>query len=124
MCTVREAKWTALTGYILAAVGIVLYTQLDRVAEWNIGVNGLNSGVAFSLATTFGGLVTAIVGSVIWARQADTRQPLKVAALTGIASFFLVAIVDVNVHGPSAILMLLVPFSVLNVLSLLLVTRW
>jgi len=68
--------------------------------------------------------VTAIVGSAIWARRTATRQPLKVAAVTGVASFFLISLTDVNVHGPSAILMFLLPFSLLNVLSLLVVTRW
>ena len=124
MWTIRGAKWIALTGYFLAAAGIVLYTQLDRISAWNIGHNVLNFAVAVSMAATFGGFLTAIVGSATWARRTPTQQPLKIAIFTGVAGLFLTLLTDVNVHGPSAILMFLLPFSVVNVLSLLIVTRW
>ena len=124
MWTIRGAKWIALTGYFLAAAGIVLCTQLDRISEWNIGHNVLNSAVAISMPATFGGFLTAIIGSATWARRTPTQQPLKIAILTGVASLFLILLTDVNVHSSSAILMFLLPFSVVNVLSLLVVTRW
>jgi fucose 4-O-acetylase-like acetyltransferase len=124
MWTVRGAKWIALTGYFLAAAGIVLYTQLGRIAEWNIGHNVLDSAAAISTAATFGGFLAAIIGSATWARRTATQQPLKIAISIGVASLFLILLTDVNVHGPSAILMFLLPFSVVNVLSLLVVTRW
>ena len=119
-----KAKRMAIVGYALASAGIVLYTQLDRVTDWRIGVNVLNAAALCSMAATFGGFLTAIVGSVIWARRSSKHQPLKVAFLVGVGSFFLLLLVDVNIHGPSAILMFLVPFSFVNFLSTLVVTRW
>jgi hypothetical protein len=124
MLTLSRAKLTALTGYALAAAGIVLYTQLDRVVELRLGDTVLNLAIVSSLAATFGGFVTAIVGSAIWARSTPTRQPLKIAALIGVGGFLLCLAVNVNVHGSSAVLMFLVPFSVVNVLSLLVVSHW
>ena len=119
-----KAKRMAIVGYALASAGIVLYTQLGRIADWRIGVNVMNAAALCSMVATFGGSLTAIVGSAIWARRSPTHRPLKVAFLVGVGSFFLCLAVDVNIHGPSAILIFLVPFSVVNVLSVLVVTRW
>lgn len=105
MLTQSTAKQIAIIGYALAAAGIVLYS---------FGVIVLTS-----VAATFGGFLTAIVGSAIWARRSPTRQPLKVAVLIGVLSFLLCLAVGVNIHGSSALLMFLVPFSVVNVLSVL-----
>ena len=76
------------------------------------------------MAATLGGFVTATVGSAIWARRSRTRQPLKIATYVGVVSVFLSLIVGVNVHGPSAMLMFLVMFSVINVLTLLVASGW
>ena len=118
------AKRMTIIGYALAAAGIVLYTQLDRIGNWRMGVNVLNAAALCSMAATFGGFLTAIVGSAIWARRSSKHEPLKIAFLVGVGSLFLLLLVGVNIHGPSAILMFLVPFSVVNFLSVLVVTRW
>jgi hypothetical protein len=124
MLALSRAKWIALTGYALAAAGIILFRQLDRIEALRLGHNVLNAAVVGSMAATFGGFVTATVGSAIWARRTLTRQPLKIAAWVGAGSLFLSLILGANVHGPSAILMFLVLFSVINVLTLLVVTHW
>lgn len=124
MLTETKAKQMAIIGYALAGAGIVLYTQLDRIVELRSGGNVLDTAAIGSIAATFGGFLTAIIGSVVWARRNPTHWPLKIAFLVGVASFLLCLAVDVNVHGPSSILMFLVPFSVANVLSVLIVTRW
>jgi hypothetical protein len=67
MVAFNRAKWTALTGYAFAAAGIVLYTQLDRIVDLKIGKNVLDAAAVSSMAATFGGFVTATVGSAIWA---------------------------------------------------------
>jgi hypothetical protein len=124
MLAFGRAKWTALTGYALAAAGIILYTQLGRVADLRLGDNVLNAAVVVSMAAMFGGFVTATVGSAIWARRTPTRQPLKIATYVGVGSVFLSLIVGVNVHGPSAMLMFLAMFSVINILTLLVASGW
>ena len=105
MLAFSKAKWTALTGYAFAAAGIIVYTQLDRIADLRMGGNILNAAIVGSMAATFGGFVTATVGSAIWARRHLTHQPLKIAASVGAGSLLFSLIVGVNVHGPSAILM-------------------
>jgi len=124
MLAFSKAKWTALTGYALAAAGILLYTQLDRIVDLRMGFHVLNVAALGSMAATLGGFVTATVGSAIWARRNLTRQPLKIAASVRAGSLLLSLIVGVNVHGPSAILMFLVLFSVVNVLTLLVASGW
>ena len=115
MLTQSRAKRVAMIGYALAASGILLYTQLDRIVDWRIGIDVLNAAALCSIAATFGGFLTAIVGSAIWARKSPTRQPLKIAVLIVVGSFLLCLLTGVNVHGPSAMLMFLVPFSFVNV---------
>ena len=119
-----RAKRIAVIGYAFAAAGIVLYTQLDWIADLRMGRNVLGVAVLSSMAATFGGFLVAIVCSAVWARRGSTRQPLMVAILVGIGSFLLCLVVGVNVHGPSAMLMFVVPLSFVNVLSLLVVTHW
>jgi uncharacterized membrane protein YesL len=123
MLTQSRAKRIAIIGYALAAVGIVLYTQLDRIVDMRME-DVLGVAVVSSMAATFGGFLIAIVGSVTWARRSATRQPLKIAVLIGVASLWLCLAVDVNVHGPSALLMFLVPLSVVNVLSVPVAGGW
>jgi hypothetical protein len=90
----------------------------------NLSVEVLDSAVAVSLAATFGGFIMATVGSVIWARRIATRQPLKIAVLIGVGSLFINLLTSGNIHGPTAILMFLIPFSVVNTVSVLVATRW
>ena len=123
MLSESKAKQIAIIGYALAGAGIVLYTQLDRLVELRSG-RSLETAALGSIAATFGGFLTAIVGSVVWARRSQTHRPLKTAFLVGVGSFLLLMAVDGNVHSSSAILMFLVPFSLVNVLSVLIVTRW
>jgi hypothetical protein len=78
MLVFSRAKWTALTGYAFAATGTILYTQLDRVADLRMGHNVLNAAVVGSIAATFGGFVTATVGSADRSSEARTIRSLLV----------------------------------------------
>jgi hypothetical protein len=71
------------------------------------------------MAATFGGLVTANVGSAIWGATNFDSPATQIAASIGAGSSVLSLIVGVNIHGPRVILMFLVLFSVINVLTLL-----
>ena len=123
MLAFSKLKWIALSGYALALLGIILFTQLDRIVNLRLGGYSLNAAATGIMAATFGGFVIATVGSAIWARRTLTRQPLKVAASVGAASLLLSLIVGVNPHGLSVVLMFLVLFSVVNVLTLLVAGR-
>jgi hypothetical protein len=122
MSELSGAKWSALTGYAVAGAGIVLNMQLGNIENLTVGVFG--AAVVASLTATLGGFLTATVGSVIWARRTATRQPLKTAVLIGMGSLFLNLLISGNIDGPTAILMFLIPFSVVNVVSVLIATRW
>ncbi|MGD0507744.1 MAG: hypothetical protein ABSA27_08105 [Terriglobales bacterium] len=124
MVSFSTARRTALTGYAFAAAGILLYTELDRIVDLRMGDNVLNAAAVGSMAATLGGCVTAIVGSAIWAQRSPTRQPLKIATYAGVGSVFVSLIVGVNVHGPSAMLMFLMMFSVINVLTQFVASGW
>ena len=126
MLRFTKSNWIALTGIAVAAVGIVLYTQLDRIADLRVSPAVLNSAALGSVAATVGGLLTVIVGSVIWARRASDAQVMSAAVLIGAAIVFLVTLVNVNIHGPSAILMFVEVFGVVDAVWLFLILgrRW
>jgi hypothetical protein len=113
MLPFTRANWIALTGFTLAAAGLTLYTQLGRV-----GLDVLNVAALGSAAAIFGGFLTALVGSVIWARRTSIRWPIRVGAAIGIGSFLLSILLRSNIHGPSGILLFVVLFSVLDVVLL------
>lgn len=124
MLAFTRAKWIAVTGYAVAAAGSIVFTQLGNIADLRVSDNTLNIAAVSSMAATFGGFVAATVGSAIWARRTPTRQPFRIAVLIGAASLLLALFLGVNVHGPSAILMFLILFSLINILSLLLFNHW
>ena len=119
-----KAQRTAFIGYAVAAAGVLLFTQLGRIAQLGDSLNVLTAVAISSFVATSLGFIIAIVASAIWAKRASARQPLKIAASIGFASFLFAGAVGVNVHGSCAILMFVVLFSVLNVFTLLVVTYW
>jgi hypothetical protein len=119
MLPFTRANWIALTGFALAAAGITLYTQLERVCS-----EVLNVAALASWAATLGGLLTALVGSVIWARRTSIRQPIGIGASIGIGSILLSLFLKTNIHGPSGILLFVLLFSVVDVVLLIVVTYW
>jgi hypothetical protein len=36
MLAFSRSKWRAMTGYAVAAAGMILFTQLDRVESWRM----------------------------------------------------------------------------------------
>ena len=119
-----RTKLAALAGYALAATGAVLYTQLGWVVDRRVTWTVLETVALGSIAATFGGFLTVIVASAVWARRDAGRKPLKIAVCVGVLSLLLVLLFPVNVHAPTAILMLVLALSAINVLSLLILTRW
>jgi hypothetical protein len=75
----------------------------------------LNAYASLSIAMTLGGLVTALVGAITWAGHAPRRHVLLAAASTSLAGVLLVVFVDVNMHGPTAILMFVIMAAVVGV---------
>lgn len=99
---------------------MILFTQLDRFAGVSRSFDLLDIAAVGGMAATLLGLLTAVVGSVIWARRASTSQVVTAAVLIFTATVLIVSLVAVNIHGPSAILVFVVPFSVLDAILLLL----
>jgi hypothetical protein len=119
MLPFTRANWIALTGFALAAAGLTLYTQLGRV-----GLEVRNVAALGSAAAIFGGFLTALVGSVIWARRASIRWPIGVGAAIGIGGLVLSIFLKSNTHDASGILLFAVLFSALDVALLVGMKYW
>jgi Ca2+/Na+ antiporter len=118
LATVRRSAWASLIGCLAAALGAILYTQLGRLVDPRFNGMVLNVAVLTSYVATLGGSLTALVASVIWARKAVTQYVLRAAVSIVAVTFLIGLLVNVNIHGPSAMLILLMPLAILDSLLL------
>ena len=107
-----------LAGSSVAAAGVVLYTQLGTLVDIRVGPAVLDAAVMASFVATLGGSLAALVASVMWARKALGRHVLAVAIVAGAAGLLVGALGNINVHGPSAILLFVLPFAVVDAVLL------
>jgi hypothetical protein len=113
---------TAIVGYAIAAMGVLVFTQADRVSDLRTGSGG--RAAAVGLVTTLTGFIVALIGSILWNRRTRSRQPIVIALAIGLGSWLLAWAIDANVHGPSAILMFVFLFSAVNVVAIGVCGRW
>jgi hypothetical protein len=100
MARIARSAWIMLVGCFVAALGVIAFCFTD--ADF------------LGFATSLGGSLTALVASIIWARDAVTQYVLRAAVFVGAVSSLFGFMVSVNIHGPSAILMFLLPLGVLD----------
>lgn len=82
----------------------------------------INALALASLSATLGGLLMALVGSVVWARRASLRHPLWLAVSIGIGCILVGLSVGINVHESSGILLFPLLFAVIDLVLLVAVT--
>jgi hypothetical protein len=100
MARIARSAWVILVGCFVAALGVIAFCFTD-------------AGF-FGFATSFGGSLTVLVASIKWARNAVTQYVLRAVVSVGGVSFLFGFLISVNIHGPSAILMFLLPLGVLD----------
>jgi hypothetical protein len=100
MARIARSAWVILVGCFVAALGVIAFCFTD-------------AGF-FGFATSLGGSLTVLVASIKWARNAVTQYVLRAAVSVGGVSFLFGFLISVNIHGPSAILMFLLPLAVLD----------
>jgi len=124
MFRVSKESRLASAGYALVAAGVLVFSLLDKISRWRVGADLVSDAARGSLGAMLVGFVLACVGSAMWARRAQTRKPLKLAALVAVAAFGLTWMIGVNIHGSSVILMFVVLFSMINVVVQLIAVRY
>ena len=103
-----------LAGSSVAAAGVVLYTQLGALVNLRLSSAVVDAAVMTSFGATVGGSLAALVASVVWARKALAGRVLAAAIFVGAAGLLVATLGNINVHGPSAILLFVLPFSVVD----------
>jgi hypothetical protein len=124
MLPFTKANWISLTGLAVAGAGVVLYTHVENILETLKGSAAHDIFPLASFATTLGGLLMALAGSVVWARRASLRQPLWLAVSIGIGCILIGLVGDINVHQASGILLFPLLFAVIDLVLLVAVTYW
>ena len=95
-------------GALVVVCGIGLYSQLNRIDSLNVSLAIYNGAAILSLALTVLGLLTLLIGAVVWARRALLRQLLWAGAGTGVATFLFAELLLSKLHGYSLILLFVV----------------
>jgi hypothetical protein len=102
------AKRLILFGSSATLLGIILYVELGRISGLRLGLAVLNTAAISSISMTLLGLLAALIGGLVWAYHARlVYLPLSGVPL-GVAAFLLAELVNINIHGPTGILMFVV----------------
>jgi hypothetical protein len=102
------ARSLVIVGTLTAVLAMILYSQLGRVANLHVSLTTLNAAAILGISMTLLGLLGTLIGSVVWARRAPLSHVLGLGASEGIVAFLLAVSVDINIHGPTAIVILVV----------------
>jgi len=87
---------------------MILYSQLDAIVELRLRPPVLDAAALLSISLTLLGLLTAVVGGLIWAYRARIESAAVSGILVGIAALLLGRLVNINVHGPSAVFLFVI----------------
>ena len=102
------ARWSIPIGLSAAVLGMILYSQLDAIVELRLRPPVLDAAALLSISLTLLGLLTAVVGGLIWAYRARIESAAVSGILVGIAALLLDRLVNINVHGPSAVFLFVI----------------
>jgi hypothetical protein len=102
------ARWLIRIGASVTALGVILYFLLDKIVELRVSLAVLNFASTSSLTMTMVGLLVTLIGSVAWARRAPRARVFWWGLSVGVASLLLATLGNINVHGPTGILMFVV----------------
>jgi hypothetical protein len=116
------ARWSILIGISMSVLGITLYSQLDRIVDFHMGIAVLNTAAILSHSMTLLGLLATLIGAAAWARRAPLVHALLSGVFAGVLALLLDVFLDVNIHGPSAILIYVILAGTLGCVVILLIT--
>jgi hypothetical protein len=94
-----------LAGSGALVAGITLYFLLDQIVDLRVSLYVLDGAAALSLGMVVLGLLGILIGSLIWASKAPINWLLWPGLIVGAVALWITEYVDINIHGPSAILM-------------------
>jgi hypothetical protein len=104
MSNLFSARTLILVGTLMTAFGLVLYSQMGTIVELRVALWVLNAAAMTSFAMTALGSLITLTGGVYWARRAPSVQVITSGASAGLAVVLVAYFVDINVHGPTAML--------------------
>jgi len=102
MLRLLGSNWVILAGLAVAAAGITLFMLLGTL----IHLSSIPDVVATSLASMVViacGLLTAAVGSIVWARRAPIPRVVVAAISIGAAGLLVSQVTKINIHIPTGV---------------------
>ena len=98
-------------------LGVALYSQLGWVEDVTrhlaSSVTFLDFSTLLSFGLAFGGMVTVLVGGIMFARREPFARSFAFSLVLGGSGLCLMYVLNINIHGSSAILIIVLPASVL-----------
>jgi hypothetical protein len=101
-------KRLLMVGAAMAAAGVALYLSLDWIGLTTRNLVLLHTSAVTSIGLTIFGLLAALIGGAMAAWKAEPKWTFVSAIVLALLTALLGKIVNINVHGPSAIVVLLV----------------
>ena len=105
MSSLVLARRSILIGISVSVLGIILNFQLDRIANLRMNFMVLNAAAILSIFMTVIGLLSVLIGVVAWAWRAPLFYLMFAGLSVGVLAFFVAELVNINVHGPTALFM-------------------
>ena len=104
MASLDRARIICLCGIAASAIGVSLNMSLDWIQSKKSDIDLLNFVALLSIALTLPGLVAALIGAALWAWKSAPIWSCSLGISLAVAVVITSRIVDMNVHGPTAIL--------------------
>jgi hypothetical protein len=126
MLRISRSSWVVLAGLAVAGAGMTSYMLVGTV----IHLSSIPEVVATNLASMVViacGLLTAVVGSIVWARRVPIPRVVVAAISIGAAGFLVSQVTKINIHIPSGLpLSFAILFAAVDAVLLFLVSaiRW
>lgn len=102
-----------VVGVVSSILGMILYSQIG-----NVGHVWINFSVTLSFAMTIVGALALLIGCGMWGYRAPMSWLLWSALSVGAIGFMVGEFGNINIHGPTAILMFVV-FAAVAIVGLL-----
>lgn len=115
-----RAKWLVTSGVLVTSLGIVFYSQLEQIVEVSRSPNTVNAAAILSFTATILGLLLALAGSALWASTAPLARVFVSGVSVATLAILLIVLVNVNVHGPTALFLFVIPAAIVCAALLLL----
>jgi|HubBroStandDraft_6_1064221.scaffolds.fasta_scaffold540496_2 hypothetical protein len=126
MLRLTRSNWVVVAGLTVAGTGMTFYMLVGTVIHLS-SIHEVVATILASMVVIACGLLTAVGGSIVWARRAPIFRVVVAAIATGAAGLLVSQVTTINIHSPTGVpLFFAILFATVDavLLFLVLAIRW